>query len=1414
MQRIKRKRIKVIGVLLSILLFTGLVHAEYVQYSVSDISDAVTDWGWTATIDDGLVVWNSEENLWFYNSNIPGATATEVPLARPIHSTLALEQGLALWTSLQGPIGPAAIPAQIHYWNYNEDPANVVQLTPNSTVTHFNVSSSGPWLVWQSVETDNQEIPQSDIWRLHNFDAVNLSNDWQRQDVDPAIDGNQVVWSSREYDPVTYDPIGPSDIYYHDGNVKHLVPTAPGSDNTHPNLYDGKIVWEQHFGDQNTQIAYIDYNKNVPLVHILSESSTYNASPQIDGNIVTWHGVSDGYFQIFYYDVTQVGNPHYHPVQVTDDYIHHSAPQVHNGYLMWTRMDVFGTDFSDYDVTRLYDVFVYPLLYEQDPIQLTSNTPSEEVWSVNMDSGDVVWFLAQNSVISRVQMAKVNVVPRPYSNCDGEGYPYGESDCVQRILFVPFCWDNQYNWTPNDNGGFDSTAIPYESEDEKQRSFEAAVKRNSRAFQEANVLRECGDLPYATGMRTYWFGQVPVAEMEGYTDCANFIEPDPVITYLDGNTSFNSDEWTYIVIMKGSIDNNTGGVGGRLAGNATIFGTGGFWEVVPGERFILPHELGHARGLDDEYETDATPNELLPVLGCDPDGECCDHPYPDPLNPTMDLCLGNFATDVSDWNWNDYDFVNDFGTMPPNFPVRDFPDDGWENPQSMHNYNEETYQGRCIMSNVTAHGSLHHERGFCQSCLKELYKTGFACNSSVSPAYPDVYPQIKTARAVRGLIDSDGQMTISKTDVREFQIPYQNDEVLGDVVVAATDRLGVLLKEVDVPRTRDTLDSENDSRFFRTIIPLDDAVDERVVLTALQDENQTTQVTLGGEPPVAVATDIAVPCSTLGGAVVVLDGRQSYDTDGDTIYYEWTADGISFDDAQSSTPTATFPVGTTAAQLKVYDAEGYFDVVDFTVTVDGSAGPIFGDVQEVIGTTCDPSLGEINISAPAVTGVCGEATVTGTVIESNGVPVSIPVPENGTVVLPAGLHIVEWVAMDVAGQTAATTQVVELRPALFAEDSVMLQNGSSIRDGQGGFAGVVAGGASGVWMETGAETGSIHSVDTITLKWGATIHGDVVTESFVQNWGGTIEGTESIGTVDVPPVPSVSVTITPNAPGFTVDPGQSAPLPEGEYNQVTVHNGATLTVESGEYYMDSLTINDGGRLVAQSPVGDPAPIIYLKRYFNHHGAVEASGGTGLQLLYANSSDLFVQHDFAGKIVAPNAKVVVRGNFVGEVAAQKIEVGAYWNLTCQTMGSIEDPLPGTCGDGNVDAGEECDDGNVVSGDGCSTGCTIEPPGCSVASARDLGAPGQVTSVATNGCIKVENGYPSWWDTRTMQLQGQTGSGYSIPFTWSNTCIGSGGFGSFDHDWHSLFFGPISSGCATLINLQGDGTGTLNVTYWAN
>jgi hypothetical protein len=103
-------------------------------------------------------------------------------------------------------------------------------------------------------------------------------------------------------------------------------------------------------------------------------------------------------------------------------------------------------------------------------------------------------------------------------------------------------------------------------------------------------------------------------------------------------------------------------------------------------------------------------------------------------------------------------------------------------------------------------------------------------------------------------------------------------------------------------------------------------------------------------------------------------------------------------------------------------------------------------------------------------------------------------------------------------------------------------------------------------------------------------------------------------------------------------------------------------------------------------------------------------------------------------------------------------------------------------------------------------------CTEASAIDLGAPANAVTVPDNACLRVRDGYPFWWGTRTMQLQDMSPGTYPVPFIWSNTCSGGAGSDTFTGDWQTKLLSPTSSSCATLIQLQGSGSGTIMLRYF--
>jgi len=125
-------------------------------------------------------------------------------------------------------------------------------------------------------------------------------------------------------------------------------------------------------------------------------------------------------------------------------------------------------------------------------------------------------------------------------------------------------------------------------------------------------------------------------------------------------------------------------------------------------------------------------------------------------------------------------------------------------------------------------------------------------------------------------------------------------------------------------------------------------------------------------------------------------------------------------------------------------------------------------------------------------------------------------------------------------------------------------------------------------------------------------------------------------------------------------------------------------------------------------------------------------------------------------------------------------------------------------------------DCVAGHGC-TGGVCQPKGggpCTWAIATELGSPGTNATVPNNACLRVMSAYPSWWGTRNMQLQTTTPGTYPAPFAWQNPCAGGSGQGQFSADWQNQIVGPTNQGCPTLIKLNGDGSGTVTIRYYAN
>jgi hypothetical protein len=144
----------------------------------------------------------------------------------------------------------------------------------------------------------------------------------------------------------------------------------------------------------------------------------------------------------------------------------------------------------------------------------------------------------------------------------------------------------------------------------------------------------------------------------------------------------------------------------------------------------------------------------------------------------------------------------------------------------------------------------------------------------------------------------------------------------------------------------------------------------------------------------------------------------------------------------------------------------------------------------------------------------------------------------------------------------------------------------------------------------------------------------------------------------------------------------------------------------------------------------------------------------------------------------------------------------------------------CGGGTCDA---CPDGSSCSTNAdclsvfCLDGSCKESGGdCSEVVAVDLGVPGAETTVASDGCVMVRDGYPDWWGPfRTMLLISTQASGtYPIPFSWNNSCSYRGGTSTFVQDWQTERLVGTNSACATIIKLRGPSGGTVTLRYYGS
>lgn len=271
-------------------------------------------------------------------------------------------------------------------------------------------------------------------------------------------------------------------------------------------------------------------------------------------------------------------------------------------------------------------------------------------------------------------------------------------------------------------------------------------------------------------------------------------------------------------------------------------------------------------------------------------------------------------------------------------------------------------------------------------------------------------------------------------------------------------------------------------------------------------------------------------------------------------------------------------------------------------------------------------------------------------------------------------------------------------------------------------------------------------------------------------------------------------SLTLGTQAIVVGSDQTLSLAPGAYAALQVGERAKLRLSPGAYTFSAASFgNDaalelsgfvqiavegalsvGDRVLMSTPAGAPA-------------------SSDLIEWYTNATAVEIGHDvvWSGTLLAPLAMVTVhdRATIEGCLATRELSLGfdtvvaAPGQLSLVVAPAESEPTPSGSG--------SCTEGN----------------------AADLGIPGHESSVSNAGCLRVRDGYPSWWGTRTMRLETGASGQYPVPFTWTNACSGAGGSGALTGDWQSQLLAGVSAACPTLIDLQGSGAGNVTLRYWA-
>jgi hypothetical protein len=286
----------------------------------------------------------------------------------------------------------------------------------------------------------------------------------------------------------------------------------------------------------------------------------------------------------------------------------------------------------------------------------------------------------------------------------------------------------------------------------------------------------------------------------------------------------------------------------------------------------------------------------------------------------------------------------------------------------------------------------------------------------------------------------------------------------------------------------------------------------------------------------------------------------------------------------------------------------------------------------------------------------------------------------GAVVVAAATPLVTAPAINFTATITTPHLVSPLTVVLGANGNLAIDNGAKV-NGPGTTIGIATNmGTAGVNVQPDAVMGTVYSSSAVTLGDRDHLFGKVVAAKTTEGNGVHVDGGLDTNTA-LRPATITTWTVTYPAATVTnvvVPVNGSSTAAPGRYGTFQVFSGGKLNLTAGTYFIDSLDLETGAKLILNQDAGPV--ILYVRTSVIYRGAVSTTSGVSPDLLfgYFGTADLSIEAPFVGTIVAPTAKTILRtvtGGHTGAFFGANIEVSSNAIVTYRAGNVILTVQPG-------------------------------------------------------------------------------------------------------------------------------------------